>query len=383
MNFELTRENAMIKDAIHDWVSRECSRDVVGEMDEKGNFPGKFIKKLAKLGFCGMTISEKMGGEGRNMIGTSLVTEEIATVYPTLARCYTGSAFYGGALISLLGTPAQQQRYLPECARGKMLVALAQTESDSGADLGRVKTRAEKNGSGYLVNGEKMYISNADQARLLLVLAQTGSAGADIPEFTLFCVDTPSPGITVEPVETLGYKGANACRVRLNDVSVDDDQVLGGGAEFGRAEGQLRQIRDIVLLAVTAEAVGLARGAFEYTLDYARNRVQFDQPIGTFSAIRRKFAEMAAEIAAARLMLYQSAWLADHHKPFSREVAMAKCLACEAARRTAMEGLQIFGGYGYTMEYDIQRYVRDAAALTSAGASLETLRAWIGEGLGL
>jgi len=189
--------------------------------------------------------------------------------------------------------------------------------------------------------------------------------------------------MTIEPVEKLGYKGANFCRVRIEATEVCEDDILGGPDQLGHGDQQWQQILDIALLAVTSEAVGLAQGAFDYTLNYARQRVQFGQVIGTFNVIRNMLVELAYDIEAARLLLYRAAWLADQQKPFSREISMAKCRASETARRAAMDGLQIYGGYGYTMEYDIQRYVRDAMSLTTAGASLESLKARIGAGYGL
>jgi alkylation response protein AidB-like acyl-CoA dehydrogenase len=171
--------------------------------------------------------------------------------------------------------------------------------------------------------------------------------------------------------------------VRFDAVGVDHNDILGGPDQLGCGDQQWNPILNIVLLAVASEAVGLAQGAFDYTLDYAKQRVQFGQAIGKFNVIRNTLAELAYGIEAARLLLYQAAWLADQQQPFAREISMAKCQACEIARRAAMDGLQIYGGYGYTMEYDIQRYLRDAMSLAAAGASLESLKARIGDGYGL
>jgi alkylation response protein AidB-like acyl-CoA dehydrogenase len=383
MDFKLSREDAMIKDAIHDWVSRECTREVIAEMDERNEFPAKLAKKLSQLGFCGMMIPEEIGGEGRNVLGACIITETIAAVYPALARWYTGPTFYGGAVISALGSEDQKQTYLPKCAEGRLAVALAPGETDAGSDPLRVQTSAKGRGDQFHVSGEKQYISNADKADLLLAAALHENSGPGDQAFSFLCINTQKPGVTIEPVEKLGYKGANFCRVRIEATEVCKDDILGGPDQLGRGDQQWQQILDIALLAVTSEAVGLARGAFDYTLNYARQRVQFGQVIGTFNVIRNMLVELAYDIEAARLLLYRAAWLADQQKPFSREISMAKCRASETARRAAMDGLQIYGGYGYSMEYDIQRYVRDAMSLTTAGASLESLKARIGAGYGL
>jgi alkylation response protein AidB-like acyl-CoA dehydrogenase len=383
MDFRLSREDAMIKDAIYDWVSKECKRDVIAEMDERNEFPARLAKKLSQLGFCGMMIPEEIGGEGRNVLGACIVTETIATVYPALARWYTGPTFYGGGVISALGSEDQKQIYLPKCAAGKLAVALAHTEIDASPDPARLQTAVKKRGDQFRVSGEKQYISNADKADLLLVAAQHEKSDSEDQAFSFFCINGKKSGMTIEPVEKLGYKGANFCRVRIEATEVSEDDILGGPDQLGHGDQQWQQILDIALLAVTSEAVGLAQGAFDYTLNYARQRVQFGQVIGTFNVIRNMLVELASDIAAARLLLYRAAWLADEHQPFSREISMAKCQASETARRAAMDGLQIYGGYGYTMEYDIQRYLRDAMSLTTAGASLESLKARIGAAYGL
>ena len=383
MDFKLSREDAMIKDAIYEWVSKECTRDVIAELDEGDQFPAKLAKKLSQLGFCGMMIPEELGGEGRNVLGACIVTETIALAYPALARWYTGPTFFGGAVISTLGSEDQKRAYLPKCASGKLAVALAHTESNTGLDLTRIQTTAKKNGNQFLINGEKQYISNADKADLLLVAARNENFDAEGQALSFFCVKRKTSGVSVEPIKKLGYKGANFCRVIIDAAEVGEEDILGGPDKLAGGEQQWQQILDIALLAVTSEAVGLAQGAFDYTLDYARQRVQFGQAIGKFNVIRNMLAEVVFDLEAARLMLYRAAWLADQQEPFSREISMAKCRAAETARRAAMDGLQIYGGYGYTMEYDIQRYLRDAMSLTTAGASIESLKARIGAAYGL
>jgi butyryl-CoA dehydrogenase len=356
---------------------------VIAELDEGDKFPAKLAKKLSQLGFCGMMIPEELGGEGRNVLGACIVTETIAMVYPALARWYAGPTFFGGAVISTLGSEDQKQAYLPKCATGKLTVALAHTEKNTHHGVAGIQTSAVKVGSIFRISGEKQYISNADKADLLLVAARNENFDAEDQALTFFCVKRKTPGVTVEPIEKLGYKGLNFCRVSIDAAEVGEEDILGGPDKRVGGEQQWQQILDIALLAVTSEAVGLAQGVFDYTLDYARQRVQFGQAIGKFNVIRNMLAEVAFDLEAARLMLYRAAWLADQQQPFSREISMAKCRAAETARQAAMDGLQIYGGYGYTMEYDIQRYVRDAMSLTTAGASLESLKARIGAAYGL
>jgi len=380
MNFELSQENIMVRDAIRNWVSKECPADVVSELDEAGTFPKKLFKKLSKLGFSGMIIPEEFDGEGRNFLGASIVVEEIAYAYPALAGCFAASAFFGGAVFSELADEKQKGNYLPGCAQGEILVSLAAEEVADDPQVELIEAMASLGNDDYVLNGKKQAVWLADQASLFLFLAKTGE-GDD--ELTFFCVDAKAKGITLEPIDTLGRKGASICDVLFTDVRVSKDLVLGGADQVGDGKNQLKRIQDIGLLYVTAAALGLARGAFDYSLKHARQREQFGQVIGRFPAISAKFAENSYKIEAARLITYQAAWLADEGKPIHKEVAMAKCFAEGAAIAASMDGLQITGGYGYTMEYDIQRYVRDAVALFSEGVSKASLKERLGDGLGL
>lgn len=379
MDFELTRENGMVQDAVRNWVNKECTRDVVSELDEKGEFPKKLLKKLSKLGFCGMIIPEDYEGEGKNVLGACLVVEEIATIYPALASCYISPTFHGGAVISELANDDQKKRWLPVLSQGKSIVSLAVSE-DFDTDVEKVKTIAESNEKGFIVSGSKSAVILANQADLMILLARTSAENEDL---TVFCINPKSAGISIRPTEKMGYQGASLCTVNLDTIQVSRDDILGGPEQIHQGRKQLDQIQNIALLAVAASAVGMAQGALDYSLQHAKQRVQFGTAIGRFPAINRRFAETAYKVEAARLLVYKAAWTADQGKSYSRSVAMAKCFAAETAVKSAMEGLQVLGGYGYTMEYDIQRYVRDSVALLSAGLSSDYLKEKIGISMGL
>lgn len=381
MDFELNRENAMIRSAIKDWVTKECSREVVGELDEKGEFPAKLLKKLNKLGFSGMTIPEDYKGEGKNILGACLVAEEIAAAYPALASCYISLAFFGGAIISELGNDEQKDRYLANIAVKSTVTSLALAEPDD-ADAEIIVTRAEKQGDTFVINGEKSYVSLADQAGLLLVLARTSETGGE-EDLTLFCVDANPDGLDIRTVETVGHRGAGSCDVSFKDLSLTEADILGGAGQLGKGRQQMGVINDMVQLAHAAGAIGMAQGAFEYALQHAKQREQFGQVIGRFPAVGHMLTDVACKVEAARLMVYRAAWMADRGENCSREINMARCLGAEAAVKAAMNGLQVLGGYGYTMEYDIQRYVRDSVALFSAGKSLDALKEQIGASYGI
>ncbi len=378
MDFELTRENLMIRDAIRNWVSKECNRDVVGELDADWAFPGKLSKKLAKLGFSGITVPEEFDGEGKNILGSCLVVEEIAYAYPALAAIFAASAFNGGAVIAELGSQQQKENHLPGISRGTFLVALAIVDEDSRADIPAVK--ALKSDDDFVLSGKASNVHLADQSKLMIISAQTGT---EVGETTLFCLDIAQDGISIEPRKNLGYRGAGFCDVNLTNVHVHQDQILGGKAGLNRGVEQEKQIVSYQLLANAAAAVGIARGALDYAIDHARQRVQFSQKIGSFPAIGHKMAEIAYRCEAAQFMVYKAAWQADQGQDFSRAAAGAKCLAAESAVNSAKEGLQILGGYGYTMEYDIQRYLRDSMASLFVGKTLDALKDQISVSLGL
>jgi len=381
MDFELTREDAMIRSAIRDWVSKECSREVVSELDEKGEFPGKLFKKLSKLGFGGMIVPEEYEGEGKNILGACLVVEEIAFAYPVLANCYISPTFFGGAIISELGSNEQKDQILSKIALKSTITSLAFSEPGD-PDAEGITASATKQGDGFVINGEKAYVSLADQADLLILLVRTSDSEAGDDQ-TLFCLNAKADGIDIQTSETMGNRGANTCCISLTKVSAKPSDILGGEEQLGNGRKQLEVINDLVQLAYAASAVGMAQGAFEYALQHAKQREQFGQVIGRFPAIGHMLTDVACKIDAARLMVYRAAWMENNGKSCSKEIYMARCMGAEVAVKAAMDGLQVLGGYGYTNEYDIQRYIRDSVALLSSGKSLDSLKEQIGATYGI
>jgi alkylation response protein AidB-like acyl-CoA dehydrogenase len=284
----------------------------------------------------------------------------------------------GGFLIETLADETQKAALLPDCAEGRLLVAPMGID-DPQAPM--VTCRSEGSDPGnrtYRLQGRSAFVTLADQARMLLVPTTN-----DTEEIIIFLVAADLPGITVTPVEKIGCRGARYCRVLLDDLALKGDDILGGAGAVDRGSEQWQRVLDISRLMTAAEALGLARGAFSYALDYARQRVQFGQAIGKFTALRSRFVEMACSIDAAALLLGKAAWHVDNDLPFHREAAVARIKAGEVASRCAMEGLQILGGYGYTMEYDIQRYVRDTIGLAAAADGDKAARDSMGTLLGL
>jgi alkylation response protein AidB-like acyl-CoA dehydrogenase len=377
MDFELNSEEKMIQKAIRDFVTKELPHDRVRELDNMGQFPAKLLTGLSKLGFLGMTVPEVFDGEGENIVGACIVAEELAMRYPALAACYCDAVFGAGAVLAALGSKDQKALYLPGIAKGELWVALALAEADD--DPGGIETRAEAEGTGFLISGEKPLVALGDVADVFLVLARTGKEG----EPPLFCVDANAPGITRNRVETLGMHGESLVNVVLDRVRVENQAILGGMDRKMTAPEQLEMVRNYQLLGIGAQALGIARGAFGLALAHAKTRVQFDRTIGKFTAIQEKLTDLLCEIVAVKFLVYNAALAASAGKKFTREVAMAKIAAARIAVKASMDGLQVFGGYGYSMEYDIQRYVRDAAGTLSAGISNDRLGLNIAGSMGL
>lgn len=371
MDFDLTEEQQMLQETLRKFVEKECTKERVRELDEKDEFPEDMLKKLLALGVGGLTIPEAYGGMGRDLVGACIVLEETSRRYPALGWAYVMSAFYGGENIGQHGTEKQKQFFLPKLANGEILFAYAVTEPDAGSDAAAASTLAVKREDGYVISGTKTMITGANRAEYLLVLTRTSREGKKHQGLTMFIVDSKTEGVKIRDMEKLGYKGSGCCEVVFDEVVVSEGDILGGPDGLNRGWRQLLATLDVEHLELAACAVGLAQGAFEEAMQYAKDREQFGQPISRFQAINHKLAEMATRIHQARLTLHHTVWLAEAGKPFSLESAMTKYVATETAKFVALEGLQIHGGYGYMLEYDAQRYVRDSLILTIGGGTSE------------
>lgn len=383
MDFSLSSEDKMIRDAVRGWAAKECPRDLVRKWDDEKEIPSEVPAGLAELGFFGITIPEEYGGQGINHIGACLVLEELAKMSAPLASIYSEAAFFGGAMINATGSELQKEKLLSSCADGKMKIAPAIFERESAFFPIGMNTTAEKSGAGFILNGKKDGVPAAMQADMLLIAALYEDKAGDSGKPVFFLLDKSARGLEITAKEKMGFSGASFCDVVLRNVQASEDDVLGGAGGLEKGLALWPSVRGYMNLACSAQSVGLAQGAFDYALDYSKQRIQFDQPIGTFPAIRDKFSELATKIHAARLMTLRAAWLADRGGDFGVEALMAEKLAAETARQAGLDGLHVLGGYGYTMEYDIQRYLRDSLCLAATGGTLEALNAGIGESFGL
>lgn len=365
MDFSLSEENRMIQDAVRGWTAKTCPREQILDWDTQGGPPEGKLAELAELGFCGMTVDEQYGGHGFNLIGATLVIEELAAMSPPLALRYASVAITGGASLSLMGSADQKQKYLPTLAEGLMTAALASGEPEAGSLM-----VAEDAGQ---LNGRVINVLKAH-----LYLTGAGHDGS----WSVFLVDS-GPHASVQPDETLGLHGISLGDLELTGAPAEPETILGGPDKHGRGAEDWPVLSGLASLATASLAVGLTTGALAYALAYVKERVQFNQPIGKFPAIREKLTDLELQVEASRLLCREAAGLAQEGRSFHRLAYMAQVMAVRAAKAAGLDAVHVLGGYGYTMEYDAQRYLRDALCLAAFNGSEETLSARLGAGLGL
>lgn len=382
MDFGFSSEDAMIKKAIHEWVNKECATDMVRDMDEKATYPEKLLLKLSRLGFNGLTVEEAHGGEGKNLPAACLIVTEIAARYPVLARCYAMNVLLGGMLLSNLGDEAQKKKFLPGLCIGKLQASFGvRFDMEEKREKG-IRGKWDSKPDHLILNGAIHHVENADQADIIFLPVEMDDAPDSGAAAVVYAI-LDSKTIQVQPdAERMGYKGLNACTVECRDLKISSDRLL-SGKPAAKHQGPLSTAWDLYLLSTAFEALGIAKGAYDATLEHARQRVQFNRPIGKFPAISRMIHEMLKEIQAAELLAFKAAWKAENSRSIRQESAMAAWSALDTAQQAVQDSMQIFGGYGYTMEYDIQRYFRDATVLMNSATAFESLNQRIAMSSGL
>jgi alkylation response protein AidB-like acyl-CoA dehydrogenase len=357
-------------------------RERIGPAEAEGTIPPDVIRSLGELGVLGMTVPASAGGLGATAVAFALVLEELAAVWPSLA---VGVSVNGGIVcgsIARLGTPAQQATYFPQLSDGRGLASFCLTEPGAGSDAAALRATARPDGDGWILDGQKLFVTSARYAPFFIVLARVGAAAADRPHagITAFLVPGDAPGLGVGPAEhKLGLLASDTSAVTLSGVRVGPDAVLG---TVGKGFGEVAMAGlDAGRIGIAAQSVGIARGALALATAYAAERRQFGRPIGSFQGVRFPLAAVRTELEAARALVLRAAWLKDRGRPFTREAAEAKLYASEMANRAAYACLQVFGGYGYMREYGIERYLRDARATTIYEGTSEVQRMVIARAL--
>lgn len=357
MEFSFNSDQEMLRQAVHDFAENVLGPGVV-ERDEKEYYDPSTFKAMADLGLTGIPFEEKWGGADMDMIAYAMAVEEIARVDPSAADTLSAHVSLCAFPIYTFGSEAQKEKYLIPLAAGEKHGAFALTEPGAGSDALGMTTRADFKDNEYILNGRKIFITNGAAADIYIVFARTGAKEEGSRAFSAFIVEKGTPGFSFGKFERkMGLRGTQNCDLIFEDCHVPAANMLG-------TEGQgfkiAMQTLDGGRIGIAAQAVGIAQGAMEKALEYAKTRVQFGQPIIKLQAIAFKLADMALEIDAARLLTYRAAWNKSEGLPYSLQAAMAKLKASETANWVTNQAVQIHGGYGYTREYPVERMMRDA-----------------------
>jgi len=359
MDFSLTEAQKMLKAMARDFAEKELG-PIAAQIDEEAIFPAKQVSQMAELGLMGAAFPEEYGGGGGGKIEEIIIGEEISRVCASVAAILFASAGLAGWPLYEYSTEEQKQRFVVPVAKGEKLACFALTEPGAGSDAAAIETTATRQKGGYLLNGGKIFITNGAEADIALVFA-TIDKSLRHRGITGFIVEKGTPGFSVGKLEhKLGIRASSTAELVFNNCFVPEENRLGGEGEGFRIA--ITAI-DVSRVSVAAQGVGIAQGAFDKALAYAKERQQFGQPIINFQAIQWMLADMATQIDAARLLTYRAAYLQEKGLPFIKEASMAKVYAAEAAMFVTTKAIQIHGGYGYVKDYPVERYFRDARIL--------------------
>ncbi len=356
MDFDLTPEQKLLQQTVREFALTQI-RPGASERDEKGFFPHELVLKMSKLGLLGIMIPERYSGAGLDSLSLAIIIEELARVDGSIALIIASHNSLCTGHIHAFGSEEQKKRYLPCLAKGEKLGGWALTEPGSGSDAAALKTTAVRQGRRWLLNGNKMFTTQGSTAGIYVIMASTHpDRGKD--GISAFIVEKGTPGLTVGKVENkLGVRASDTTAIHLENVQVPAENLLG---EENTGFPQSMQVLEGGRIGIGAMAVGLARGAMEEAIQYAVQRNQFGKAIAEFEAIQWMLADMATEIDAARLLVYQAAFLRDQGQPYRQAGSVAKLYASEVAMRATRKAIQIHGGYGYLKDSPVERYFRDA-----------------------
>ncbi|CAM3120603.1 acyl-CoA dehydrogenase [Filibacter tadaridae] len=370
MNFDLTEEQQMIKKMIREFADEVVAPGAI-ERDKTKAFPLQIFKQLSEMGMMGLPFSEEYGGAGADTVSFAIVTEELSRACASTGITYSAHISLGGAPLNLFGTEEQKHKYLTPICTGESFGAFGLTEPNAGSDAGGTQTTAKEDGNDFVLNGSKVYITNASYAKHLAVTAITGNDNGK-KEISAVIVPTDAEGFTVlDKYEKMGLNASNTTELVLDNVRVPQENLLG---TRGNGFRQFLVTLDGGRIGIGAMAVGIAQAAFDRALRYSKERKQFGKTLSEFQITQFKLADMAMKIELARNMVHKAAWLKDQGRPFSKEASMCKLYASEIAMQVANEAVQIHGGYGYMQEYEVERYMRDAKLLEIGEGTSEVQR---------
>ena len=379
MDFSLNAEQQQFRDTLRRFVDKEII-PVAAEWEHSGRYPTEIVAHMREMGLFGITTPERYGGIALDMVSFALVYEEISRGWMGIAGIL-GSHNLACWTVARHGTEEQRERFLPNMASGEWRSGIGLTEPGAGSDLQGIRTTARRDGDVYVVNGTKMWITNARHAALLPVLVKTDPTTTPAHRgMSLLLIETDTPGFSVSrDLGKIGYKGTESCELVLEDVRVPVENLLGGVE--GRGMQQALSGLETGRINIAARAVGVAQAAYDAALDYARQREAFGKPIAEFQAVQLKLADIATRLQAARLLTYWAASKADSGARVDAESGMAKYFASETAIDAALEAMRIHGGYGYSTEFVVERLYRDAPLMAIGEGTNDILRTVIAKSL--
>jgi len=356
MHFELTEEQKMVRETIRDFAEAEIKPGVI-ERDEKAEFPTEVIQKLGELGFMGMQVPEQYGGIEMDALSYVMALEEVARVdASTCVIMSVNNSLFSNPILRF-GSEELKQKYLPLTASGEKLGAYSLSEPVSGSDAKAMLTTATKDGDSYILNGVKNWVTNGISSDFVVVFAKTDK-DAGHKGISAFVVEKGWEGFsTAKKEDKLGIRGSDTCELMFENCRVPAENLIG---EEGQGFKIALATLDVGRIGIASQALGIAQGALERAIQYAKEREQFGKPIGMFQGVGFKLADMATRVDASRLLVYRAAWLKDQGKPIGEKASMAKMYASDTAMYVTNEAIQVHGGYGYVREFEVERMMRDA-----------------------
>jgi short-chain 2-methylacyl-CoA dehydrogenase len=377
LNFDLTKEQQLVRDTVREFAESRIA-PVAAELDREHRFPYELIAELAELGLMGMTVPEEYGGAGADALSYAIAIEELTRIDSSVAITVAAHHSLGTLPILYFGNEEQKREWLPQLASGQKLAAFGLTEPGAGSDAGATRTTAELRDGQWIVNGSKLFITNAgtDISACVTITARTGE-----DEISNLIIPNGTPGYEISgPLEKMGWHASDTRELSFRDCAVPEGNLLG---PRGEGFNQFLEILDGGRISVGAMGVGLAQGAYDLAAAYAEEREQFGRPIAKFQAVQFRLVDMATEIAAGRNLVYNAAWTKDQGRPFGKEAAIAKLYTGEMSNRVVNWALQVHGGYGYMDEFAISRLYRDQKILEIGEGTNEIQRMVIARHLGL
>jgi alkylation response protein AidB-like acyl-CoA dehydrogenase len=373
MDFSLSTEHEILRRSVHNFALKEI-RPLAQNLDEREEFSADLTRAMGRLGLFGMVVPEIYGGQGLDHLGYIIAVEEIARVDASQAATVAAANSLGISPLHDYGTEAQKSKYLPKLCSGEWLWGFGLTEANAGSDAGSTQTTAVLDGDEWVINGSKIFITNAstDISLGVTVLAKTGVREDGKKELSCILVENGTPGYEAREMKgKMVWRASNTSELYFEDCRVPKDSLLG---KRGEGFHQMLKTLDGGRLSIAAMGLGGAQGCFDRALQYAKERIQFNRPISQFQINAFKLADMATEIELARLLLYKACWLKDNGKPFTKEAAMAKLYCSEVMSRCANHAVQLHGGYGLMKDYDVERFYRDQKLLEIGEGTSEVMR---------